>query len=200
MPEIFSSVVVSGRKTSQGRSPSANSAPPKNAHTCMRSLVCSWFAVTNSSPQIVEPRPAHWAMDHADGEAPAYLWTPEPTGWKSRCLMCLWRSSAFLLTGTFPAAAFHLYVKLALLASSSHSFILSWLFCPALVAEAPTMGRFLTCSSSSQSKFHFLSDHCWFDKPLRNQTKDKNNGLSDYSYTDLHYLNWVSHLGGCQQG
>lgn len=126
MPEVFSSVVVRGWKTSQGCSPSATSAPLKNAHTCMRSLVCSWFAVTNSSLQIMEPRPAHRAMDHADGEAPVYLWTPEPTGWKSRGPTCLWRGSAFLRMGTFPAPAFHLYVKLALLTSSSHSFILLW--------------------------------------------------------------------------
>lgn len=159
----------------------------------MRSLVCSWFAVTYSSLQIMGPRPAHRAMDHADGEASVCLWTPEPSGWKSRCPACLWRSSAFLLTGTFPAPAFHLYVKLALLTSSAHSFILLWLFCPS--ADDGAVFDML-----QQSVRVSLSDHCWFDKPLRNQTKDKNNGLSDYSHTDLHYLNCFSHLGGCQQG
>lgn len=134
-------------------------------------------------------------MDHADGEAPVYLWTPEPTGWKSRCLyggaqhFC-WREhfqlqhSIFLLNWLCPLPVFII------------------LFCFAFLSGpcGRMMGRFLTCSSSSQSEFHFLSDHCWLDKPLRNQTKDKNNGLSDYSHTDLHYLNWFSHLGGCQQG
>lgn len=149
----------------------------------MRSLVCNWFGTTNSSLQIMERRPAQRAMDHADGEASVYLWTPEPTGWISRCLTCLSRSTAFLLTGTFPAPAFHLYVKLAVLTSGFYSFILLWLFCPALVAvldaEASMMGWILTCSSSSsRSEFHFLPDHFCFDKPLRSQTKDKNNGLT----------------------
>lgn len=49
-------------------------------------------------------------------------------------------------------------------------------------------------------EFHFLWDRCRFAKPLRIQTKDKNNGLSDYSHTDLHYLKSFSQLGCLQRG
>lgn len=99
--------------------------------------------------------------------------------------------SAFLLTGTFPAT-FQLYLR------SLSVFI--QLFNPgfsrtAVVnAERANCDSVLTCLS-----FTFFGIAVWFAKPLRIQTKDKNNGLSDYSHTDLHYLKSFSQLGCLQQ-